>query len=147
MRIIKGNVDAVGVLLVSGRFALSKTIIPESGSTASSLEPDPTHLFGGLGPSPNPLKGYGAGGQIGYERSETGWRWPDVDALDDAECGWQAKRTLMVCGNGTGNDFQRRRYVETVMGAAEAAGLAHLFDNNTYNPHDILGKPGSASKL
>ena len=35
--IVEGDVDAVRVLLVSGRFSVSKTIILETGSTLSSL--------------------------------------------------------------------------------------------------------------
>ena len=48
--VVEGDLDAVGVLLVSGRFPLSKTIIPDAKE--HSLTPSPrrdAHLFGGLG--------------------------------------------------------------------------------------------------
>ena len=48
--VVEGDLDAVGVLLVSGRFPLSKTIIPYAKE--HFLTPSPrrdAHLFGGLG--------------------------------------------------------------------------------------------------
>ena len=48
--VVKGDLDAVGVLLVWGRFCVSETIIPEAQERflTPSARRD-THLFGGLG--------------------------------------------------------------------------------------------------
>ena len=50
--VVKGDLDAVGVLLVWGRFCVSETIIPEAQEhfLTPSARRD-THLFGGLGVS------------------------------------------------------------------------------------------------
>ena len=48
--VVEGDLDAIGVLLVSGRFPLSKTIIPYAKE--HFLTPSPrrdAHLFRGLG--------------------------------------------------------------------------------------------------
>ena len=49
---------------------------------------------------------------------ETGWRGPDADEMDDAECGCHARGILTACGSGAGSDFQCRPEAESVKGPA-----------------------------
>ena len=49
-----------------------------------------------------------------------GWRGPDADEMDDAECGCRARGMLTACDSGAGSDFQRRSPAETIRGPAWA---------------------------